>query len=60
MLDALSMATLMRRIVVEETHGYSPSANLEAQQWRLGAESDRGAVHLHSTIGGPAMFEDAV
>jgi hypothetical protein len=59
MLDALSMATLMRRIV-EDTHGYSPSANLEAQQWRLGAESDRGAVRLHSRIGGPAKFEDAV
>jgi hypothetical protein len=34
MLDALSMATLMRRIV-DDAHGYSPSANPEAQQWRL-------------------------
>jgi hypothetical protein len=59
MLDALSMATLMRRIV-EDAHGYSPSANLEAQQRRLGAESDRGAVRSHRGIGGPAMFEDAV
>jgi hypothetical protein len=46
MLDALSMATLMRRIV-DDAHGYSPSANPEAQQWRLGAESGRGAVRSH-------------
>jgi hypothetical protein len=43
MVDALSMATLMRRIA-RWVHEYSPSANLEAQQERLGAESDRGAV----------------
>jgi hypothetical protein len=45
MVDALSMATLMRRIV-RYVHGYSPSANLEAQEQRLGAELDRGAVRL--------------
>ena len=45
MLDALSMATLMRRIV-GDAHRYSPGANLEAQQWRLDAERGRGAVHL--------------
>jgi hypothetical protein len=56
MLDALSMATLMRRIV-DDAHGYSPSANLEAQQWRLGAESDRGAVRAHRGIGGPAVLK---
>jgi hypothetical protein len=43
MVDALSMATLMRRIV-RQMHEYSPGANLEAQQERLGAESDVGAV----------------
>jgi hypothetical protein len=44
MVDALSMATLMRRMV-GETHGYSPGANLEAQQRQLGAvESWGGAL----------------
>jgi hypothetical protein len=53
MLDALSMATAMRRIV-KYAHGYSPSANLEAQEWQLGAEPGRGAVRSHRRIGGPA------
>jgi hypothetical protein len=46
MLDALSMATLMRRIA-RQAHGYSLRASLEAQQRRLDAESDRGAVRSH-------------
>jgi hypothetical protein len=43
MVDALSMATLMRRMV-GETHGYSPGANLEAQQRQLGAVGSWGGA----------------
>jgi hypothetical protein len=55
MLDALSMATVMRRMV-KYAHGYSPSANIEAQSWQLGAEPGRGAVRSHRRIGGPAKM----
>lgn len=55
-LDALSMATLMRRIV-GEAHRYSPGANPEAQQWRLDAERGRGAVHLAGELADARRLE---